>query len=218
MAIPRAYFTFLEQLAEHNDRAWFKAHEAAFRSDVEAPFLELVAAIAPGLARTCPSVRCDPARSGGSTMRIHRDIRFSRDKSPYKTYMGAMMLHRAQRRGAGMMGFFLRVGPEECLLGAGVHAPDAATLLRIRKEIASGGRTWVRLAAGMKGEMRKRVPPGFDPDHPFAEDLRRVEFFRTLPFTRKQALASDFPRTVLSAARKLEPMLAFLAKPLGLPW
>jgi uncharacterized protein (TIGR02453 family) len=218
MPITRSYFSFLEQLAEHNDRTWFKEREAAFRSDVQGPFLELVATIAPPFADAYPFIRCDPTRSGGSTLRIHRDIRFSKEKSPYKTHMAALLLHREQRRGAGMLGFFLRVGPDDSLFGAGVHAPDAAALARIRHEIAAGGRRWARLAPGMQGEARKRVPPGFGPDHPFAGDLRRVEFFKTLPFTRREVLARDFPSTVVEAARELSPMLAFLAKALGLPW
>jgi uncharacterized protein (DUF2461 family) len=132
--------------------------------------------------------------------------------------MAAMFLHRDARRGPGMLGYFLRLGPEECLLGAGVHAPDSAALARIRSAIAAGGRRWAQAAAGLQGEQRKRVPPGIDPAHPFAADLRRVEFFRTVPFTRRQALAADFPRTVAEAARGLEPLLAFLAPPLGLAW
>lgn len=218
MPITRAYFDFLETLALHNDRDWFREHESAFRSDVEAPFLALVAAIAPGMARLSPHVRCDPARSRGSTLRIHRDVRFSRDKSPYKTHMAALLLHRDQAKGAGMMGWFLRLGPDEMLLGAGVHAPDPASLGRIRRAIADGGKRWARVAAGVQGEALKRVPAGFAPDHPFADDLRRKEFYRIVPFTRREVLAPDFPRTVVAAARKLEPMLAFLARPLGLPW
>jgi len=218
MPVTRAYFDFLEQLAVHNDRDWFKAHEAAFRADVEGPFLALVGAIAPGFARLSPHVRCDPARSRGSTLRIHRDVRFSRDKAPYKTHMAALLLHRDQGKGAGMMGYFLRLGPEEMLLGAGVHAPDAASLGRIRLAIAEGGKRWSSVAAGIQGDALKRVPVGFPPDHPFADDLRRKEFHRTVPFTRPEVLSPDFPRTVVATARKLEPMLAFLARPLGLAW
>jgi uncharacterized protein (TIGR02453 family) len=218
MPIPRAYFAFLEDLAAHNDRAWFKAHEAAFRTDVRAPFLALLADVAPGIGRVCPHVRCDPAPSGGSTLRIHRDVRFSRDKSPYKTHMAALLLHRDRPKGAGMMGLYLRLGPDEMLLGAVVHAPDAASLARIRRAFAEGGRRWARVSEGMLGEQLKRVPPGFDPGHPFADDLRRKEFHRNLSYTRREVLDPGFPRTVVAAARKLEPLLAFLAGPLGLAW
>jgi uncharacterized protein (TIGR02453 family) len=218
MSIRPSFFAFLEELAEHNQREWFKAHEPIFRAEVEAPFLALVSALAPGLSRVAPHVRCDPARSGGSTLRIHRDIRFSRDKSPYKTHMSAMFLHRDAGRGPGMLGYFLRLGPEECLLGAGVHAPDGAALARIRAAIAGGGRRWARVSVGLQGEQRKRVPPGLPPDHPFVADLRRVEYFRTVPLSRREALSPDLPRTVIRAARALEPLLAFLAPPAGLPW
>jgi uncharacterized protein (TIGR02453 family) len=132
--------------------------------------------------------------------------------------MAALLLHRDQEKGAGMMGYFLRLGPDEMLVGAGVHAPDAASLARIRRAIADGGKRWARASAGVEGESLKRVPAGFPPDHPFADDLRRKEFHRVIPLTRREVLAPDFPRTVVAAARKLEPLLAFLAGPLGLPW
>jgi uncharacterized protein (TIGR02453 family) len=218
MTIPRGYFSFLEGLAAHNERPWFKAHEETFRKDVEGPFLDLVAAIAPGFSRACPRLRVDASRTRGSTLRIQRDVRFSRDQTPYKLHMTALFLHEDRPKGAGMLGMFLRLGVDEMLLGAGLHLPDAPTLRRVREAIAADTRTWRRVGAGVEGASLKRVPAPFPPDHPCADDLRRKEFYRTLPFTRREVLDPDFPRTVVATARKLEPFLGFLARGAGLRW
>jgi uncharacterized protein (DUF2461 family) len=132
--------------------------------------------------------------------------------------MTALFLHEGHPKGPGMLGMFLRLGPDEMLLGAGLHLPDGPTLRRVRDAIAADGRTWRRVSTGVTGDSLKRVPPPYPPDHPFADDLRRKEYYRTLPFTRREALAPAFPRTVIATARKLEPFLGFLARGAGLPW
>jgi uncharacterized protein (TIGR02453 family) len=142
MVISQRYFQFLDELATHNTSAWFNANRQRYVDDVEAPFLALLGAVSPDLATLCPHIRCDAQRSGGSMMRIHRGTRFSKDKAPFKDHMGAMLLHRAQKRGPGMMGFLLHLGPQECTLGAGVSMPDAKALAKIRTAIAAGGKRW----------------------------------------------------------------------------
>lgn len=83
---------------------------------------------------------------------------------------------------------------------------------------SSRGQTNGRRSAATQGDGLKKVPAGFPADHRFADDLKRKEFFRLVPFTKKQVLAADFPRTIEGAMRELEPMLGFFAKALKLPW
>jgi uncharacterized protein (TIGR02453 family) len=216
--ITRRTFTVLRALAADNTREWFQAHADEYRTDAEEPFLALLAALVPILERTCPQIQCTPKRSGGSMMRVHRDTRFSADKSPYRTSLGAMLLHRDQRRGPGMFGFVLHLSPTESYLGAGVASPDAASLLRIREAIVARSTAWARVRDGMQGATRVRVPAGFPADHQFAEDLRRVSYFRSIPFTQREVIGDGFPRVLTGAIRELTPLLAFLAPPLGLRW
>jgi uncharacterized protein (TIGR02453 family) len=216
--IPDGYFAFFDQLAKNNDRQWFKAHQMTFEQEVEGPFLALLDALRLPLAKVCPEIRCEPGRGGGTVMRIHRDTRFSKDKSPYKTHMSAMMLHRDQNRGPGMLGFFLQLGAGENLLGAGLSAPNSATLGRIRNGIVELGPRWSKLNQGLEGPSRKRMPPGFDAQHVHADDLKRLAFYKSVYFTRAEVIADEFPKRLLAAAKSLEPLLAFLAQSARLPW
>jgi uncharacterized protein (TIGR02453 family) len=212
MALPRDFLPFFVDLSAHNEKAWFDANRARYEASVKAPFAGLLQALEPALAKVTPQLSSTP-----SPMRINRDIRFSKDKSPYKTHASSMILHRTQKRGPGMLGFFLRVG-DECLLGGGVSAPDAAGLAAIRAGIVAKPNEWAKVCRDMQGDGLKKVPSAFPADHRFAEDLKRKEFFRLVPFTKKQVLAADFPKTIEGAMRELEPMLGFFAKALKLPW
>lgn len=218
MALTNRFFTFLSELELHNRRDWFEAHRADYEADVEAPLLALLAEIAPGLAEVAPRIRCVPARHRGSLMRIQRDTRFSADKTPYKTHMGAMMLHGTQTRGPGMLGYLLRVGLDGCYLGAGVAAPATPELAKLRQAIGRGGARWRAVRDGLEGDQRVRVPAPFPADHEFEGDLRRTSFLRTVPFTRKQVTGKAFGGTVVAAAGELAPFLRFLSRGLGLPW
>jgi uncharacterized protein (TIGR02453 family) len=212
MALPRDFLPFFVDLSAHNEKAWFDANRARYEASVKAPFALLLQALEPALAKVTPQLSSTP-----SPMRINRDIRFSKDKSPYKTHASSMILHRTQKRGPGMLGFFLRVG-DECLLGGGVSAPDATGLAAIWAAIVAKPNEWAKVCRDMQGDGLKKVPSAFPADHRFAEDLKRKEFFRLVPFTKKQVLAAEFPKTIEGAMRELEPMLGFFAKALKLPW
>lgn len=218
MALTNRFFTFLSELELHNRRDWFETHRADYEADVEAPLIALLEEITAGLADVAPRIRCVPSRHRGSLMRIQRDTRFSADKTPYKTHMGAMMLHGTQTRGPGMLGYLLRVGLDGCYFGAGVAAPAAPELAQLRQAIAKGGARWRKVREGIEGEQLVRVPAPFPRDHEFEADLRRKSFLRTVPFTRKQVTGKAFGATVVAAAADLAPFLGFLAKGLGLPW
>ncbi len=218
MNISNEYFRFLTELRRNNSREWFKSSQQRYQQQVEGPFLDLLVALAPKLAKCCPFVVCTPTRTGGSMMRIARDTRFSKDKAPYKTGLSAMMLHRDQTRGPGMLGYFLNIGLDETLLGAGVSSPEAEALFHIRTAIAGGKERWELLRPGLQGSALKRVPPGFDPSHRFSDDLKRKSFFRAVHFTKSQVTDASFPEAVIDAATQLKPLLGFFARGMGLSW
>ena len=92
-----ASFKFLRGLARHNDKAWFESHRQDYEAHVRQPFLRLITDLQPALASVSPHFRADPRTVGGSLFRIHRDARFSNDKSPYKPWQGARLFHERRR-------------------------------------------------------------------------------------------------------------------------
>lgn len=220
-----ALFDFFRDLRAHNDRAWFQANKARYERDVKTPALLFIEAVGPALHRISRHVVADPRPVGGSMFRINRDIRFSSDKSPYKTALGMSFGYAGSRHGGGP-GFYLHLEPGETFAGGGVHMPDTATLTRIRDAIVGDVRGWKRVVDAADfapmftyyGESQKRVPAGYPADHAFAEHLRRKSFTWHTSFTEAEACASDFMDRYVSACRTANPLMRFLAGALGVPW
>ena len=226
----RPWFTsrtlaFLRDLAKNNDRDWFAANKERYEEHVLDPALRFVADFAPRLERVSPRFVADPRRSGGSLFRIHRDTRFAKDKSPYKTFVGIRFGHDAGRDVHAPC-FYLHVEPKGSFAGMGIWRPDAPTLKRVRDALVADPAAWKRAAHGRKlrgrfelgGESLKRPPRGYDPDHPLARDLRRKDF------TAGAALADDVvtsPKVAAEVARAFQagaPLVRFLCDATGLPF
>ena len=125
------FFRFLRELRENNSRDWFQAQKARYQRDVRDPALRFIGDFAPALKEISPHFRADPRPVGGSLFRIHRDVRFSKDKSPYKTSVGIQFRHE-MGKDAHAPGFYLHLEPENVFLGAGSWRPDGPSLLKIR--------------------------------------------------------------------------------------
>lgn len=136
-----ALFDFLRELRENNDREWFKANRARYFSDVRDPMLEFIADFAAPLAEISPHFVADPRPNGGSLFRIYRDLRFSPDKTPYKTNVGAHFRHAAGRD-AHAPGFYLHLEPGMCFAGCGVWRPSGPAVRKIREAIHERQDAW----------------------------------------------------------------------------
>ena len=123
-----ALFDFLAELAENNNRDWFQANRERYENDVREPMIEFIADFAERLETISQHMVADPRRSGGSMFRIYRDTRFSRDKSPYKTNVGAHFRHEVGREVHGP-GFYLHLQPGHVFAAAGIWRPDSSTIL-----------------------------------------------------------------------------------------
>src|ERR1044072_1345885 len=110
----RDAFKFLRELRENNDRAWFAANKERYEKYVRQPALKFVSGFSPRLAKISPHLVADPRPVGGSLFRIHRDTRFSRDKSPYKTHLGVHFFHDTGKKAPSVPGFYLHIAPDEC--------------------------------------------------------------------------------------------------------
>jgi len=214
-------FKFLGELKRHNDREWFQANRDRYEAEVKLPVQGFISAFAGPLEGISRHFLADPRGNGGSMFRINRDIRFSPNKEPYKTNVGAQFRHRDCTRDAHSPGFYLHLEPGASFASAGSWHPDPAALQRIRERIAAHPRAWKALGeAGLAvgGEALKRVPAGFDPGHPCAEDLKLKDFYTHTALTDREVCAPDFLERFTAICRGNAPLVAFLAKALDLPW
>ena len=152
--------------------------------------------------------------------RIHRDTRFSRDKSPYKTHAAAHFRHRAGKD-VHALGFYLHLDPSGSFAGAGVWHPEAPTLKKIRDAIVSRPKAWeavLRKKIAVEGDPLTRPPQGYDPHHPFIEDLKRKDFVTMIPFTEAHVCNPRFLSDYVQACKAMSPLVEFLTKAVGLAW
>ncbi|MDP2821398.1 MAG: TIGR02453 family protein [Sulfuritalea sp.] len=179
----KATFNFLDELAANNERSWFEANKPRYEALVREPALDFIAAMAPALAKFAPHFRAEPRKMGGSLMRVFRDTRFSRDKSPYKTNIGIQFRHELGKD-VHAPGFYVHIATDECFFGAGCWHPEADALGRIRDLIAAKSERWLAVRDDRKfaalwtlaGDSLTRPPRGYAADHRAIEDLKRKDF------------------------------------------
>lgn len=217
-------FDFLQDLEVHNDRDWFQANRDRYEEDVRDPMLAFVADAQPRLATISKHLVADPRRSGGSMFRINRDVRFSADKSPYKTHTGAQFRHAAGRD-VHAPGLYLHLEPGNVGMGAGMWMPDNATLRRIRTHLDDNRAAWKRVrnaewfkAWDLHGASLKRAPRGWDPDHPLIEDLRRTSWALMRPATEEEATSEGFLDLFIERCAETKPFLRFLCRAIDVPF
>lgn len=218
----RDTIAFLTELASNNNRDWFQANKPRYEEAVREPALAFIDAMAPGLERISPHFVASSRRSGGSLMRIYRDMRFSPNKSPYKTNIGIQFRH-ALGKDVHAPGFYVNIEPGSCFFGAGIWRPDSEALGAIRKRIAESPAVWKRARDAktfaarftLRGEQLKRMPRGYDAEHPLADDLRRKDFIGVASYEIGDITESGYRDEVLSAFADAKPFMRFLCKAIG---
>ena len=218
-------FAFFNELKENNNREWFQNNKQRFEAQVREPLLRFVTDFGVRLAEISPHYIADARKSGGSLFRINRDVRFSADKSPYKTQAGVQFRHESGKD-VHAPGFYLHLEPGEIFAGVGIWRPDTKTLNKIRDSIVENPDKWRALVADqtfratftLGGESLKRAPKGYEPDHPLIEDLRRKDFIASTSFTEAEACAPNFIDRFAVTCRSAAPFMEFLTTAIGLPW
>ncbi|MBP7148759.1 MAG: DUF2461 domain-containing protein [Acidobacteria bacterium] len=213
----RTTFDFLAELTAHNERAWFEANKQRYETLVREPALKFIAAMRPHLARFAPSFRAEPLRVGGSLMRVHRDTRFSRDKTPYKTNVGIQFRH-ALGKDVHAPGFYVHLALDECFLAAGCWHPEPEALARIRAYVAARPARWFKARDDARftahwelaGDTLVRPPQGFAPDHPAIADLKRKDFVAVAGATRAQMLGPGLVKLARARFAEAMPLVKFL--------
>lgn len=214
-------FQFLRELAAHNDKDWFQTNKQRYEADVRQPVLRFVEDFATQLRSISKHFEADPRPVGGSMFRIHRDTRFSKDKSPYKTNVGAHFPHSTAGKDVHAPGFYLHLEPGGSMGGGGLWHPDGPAVKKVRDRIAGRPKDWKKiLDAGIPigGDALKRPPAGYAPEHPFIEDLKRKDFYSMTSFSEKDVCAPDFIGRYTQACRAAAPLVEFLTKAVEMPW
>lgn len=219
----RSLFQFLGELGLNNEREWFEANRERYEASVREPALDFIRALGPHMKKISPHIRVSDKKVGGSLMRVYRDTRFSKDKTPYKTNVGLHFRHEAGKD-VHAPGFYLHIEPDEVFLGVGMWHPDAPSLAAVRKSIVDDPKTWKRVRDGKKfneswalgGESLKRAPKGFDPDHPMIEDLRRKDFIASTQLKVGSVTKAGFLETVVDHFKAAKAFAAWQAKALDL--
>jgi uncharacterized protein (TIGR02453 family) len=218
-------FTFFRELRKNNNRDWFQANKKRYETHVREPLLQFITDFGIRLAEISPHYVADARRSGGSLFRIYRDVRFSKDKTPYKIAAGIQFRHESGKD-VHAPGFYLHLEPDNVFAGAGIWHPDTQTLTKIRDTIVENPSRWQHIISGeafqstykLEGDSLKRPPKGYDPDHPLIEDLKRKDFVAGKPFTEAEACAPDFIDCFAEACQEVAPLVEFLTRAVGLAW
>ena len=222
------YFTqdtiqFLNELSGNNNREWFEAHKQDYEKTVRTPALAFIADIADELAMISPHFLAVAKKVGGSLMRIHRDVRFGKDKRPYKTNIGIQFRHD-MGRDVHAPGYYLHVEPGNCFIGVGIWRPDAKALGKIRDAIVEDGEGWCNAGSGkdfrktfsFTGESLTNPPRGYAKDHPLIEDLKRKDFIVFREISDSQALSGQLLPRVIDQFHVATPYMRFLCNALEL--
>ncbi len=207
-------FDYLRQLRQNNNREWFHSHRKEYdrvKAGMEALIAELIGKI--GAFENFATLQVKECN-----YRIARDVRFSADKSPYKTWLAASFAEGGRK--ASRMDYYLHIQPDgESFLGGGMYAPTPEQLARYRQEVdynAAGlkailGNTDFAATFGEpEGTQLKTAPKGYAKDHPDIDLLRRTQLFFWHKFTDAEVLSADFGDRVTAACRVLKPFLDFM--------
>lgn len=214
---------FLRALSRNNERAWFEKNRVRYEDEVREPALAFIRAMARHVDAVSPHLTAKDRKVGGSLMRIHRDVRFSKDKRPYKTNLGIQFRHEAGKD-VHAPGLYFHVEPGTVFLGAGMWHPDAPALRGVRNAIVDDPRSWKRVRDGKKfrdawsleGDSLKRAPRGYPADHAMIEDLLRKDHIAVCRLDDDTVTRPDLVDFVGNRFRAAKGYMQFLAEAIDL--
>lgn len=215
---PKTCLPFLKQLAKNNDRAWFNDNKQRYEEAVRYPALNFIEAMGPKIHKNLSThFVAVPKKVGGSLMRVYRDTRFSKDKTPLKTNVGIQFRHELGKD-VHAPGFYVHIEPDNCFLGAGIWHPESKVLAQIRAFIVDNPRSWEAALKerGFKqnwelvGDSLKRPPRGFDAEHPLINDLKRKDFIALMNFPEEELLKPGFIDYVIRRYKQTASLVSYL--------
>ncbi|MDR2000053.1 MAG: DUF2461 domain-containing protein [Zoogloeaceae bacterium] len=221
----KATLNFLDELAANNDRVWFEANKPRYEALVREPALDFIAAMEPELAKFAPHFRAEPRKMGGSLMRVFRDTRFSRDKTPYKTNIGIQFRHELGKD-VHAPGFYLHIATDGCFFAAGCWHPEPDALGNIRDLIAADPKRWFKARDDraltqhweLSGDRLSRPPRGYAADHPAIEDIKYKDFVILAPLSFAEATKPTLVKLASARFAAAAPLMKFLCSALNVAY
>jgi len=205
---------FLSGLKRHNNRKWFEKHRAEYEAAKQI-FEEFVFDLIQSIGRFDSSItHIEPKHC---IFRIHRDVRFSKDKKPYKTNFGAAIAQGGRKSAAAS--YYIHIEPGASMLGGGVYRPEPDTLFAIRNAIAKEPKTLQRILSDKKfksyfgalwTETLSRPPKGFDPDHPAVDLLKYKSYVAVRSLKDNEILKKDCTRRIAEGFRIMKSFKKYL--------
>jgi uncharacterized protein (TIGR02453 family) len=206
---------FLKNLDQNNSKEWMQDHKSEYLIQKQA-FSDLVQHTIDELAVTDPRLRgLDPK---DCIFRINRDIRFSKDKTLYKTHFGAYMAPGGRK--SMLPGYYLHLQPgNKSILASGLYRPTGNLLSKVRQEIDYNGdglvaivesKSWKDTFGNLQGERLIKAPKGYTMDHPLIHYLQLKSYLAVRSFQDSETTAADFPHESVQVFKKMKPLVDFL--------
>jgi len=215
--ISQTTLQFLAELKENNNKEWFTANKPRYET-AKKEFEQFVDGLITRIASFDPSVAHFTAKD--CVFRIYRDVRFSADKSPYKSHLGAHVSAAAKRSEIHTRaGYYIHIEPGASMLAGGAYVPESQWLKAIRQEISYNleefkgilnAQDFKQFFGEIEGEKLKKVPADYSPDHPGIELLKHKSFLATHKPTDKQLVSHDFLDHCGRVFKALSPLDQFL--------
>lgn len=221
----RGVFDFLKELEQNNNKNWWEKNKDRYISVVREPARDFIVDAGERIAEISPKFIADTRTNGGSLMRPYRDMRFSNDKTPYKTNVGIQFRHE-QGRDVHAPGFYVHLQPGENFLGVGMWSPETKVARSLRRAINDDPATWKKVAhskaftdnwslGGHQKDHLKRVPTELDESHPYPDDLRLKTFTAGSRITQRVVTSSDFLDELIKRFKTASGYTRFLCEAIG---
>jgi uncharacterized protein (TIGR02453 family) len=216
---PKEALQFLRSIEKNNNREWFEKKKTVYEESVKGPMLALVEAVGQEMLDYAPDYITEPKKA---VFRIHRDVRFAKDKTPYKTNIAAGW-HRQNLNKNDSASFYMHLSSKELFIGAGIYMPPPEPMKLMRNHIAlhhaelreiladNQLRKWM---GGLQGESMTRLPQGFFPPHPAEDLLKRKMYIVWAELNPDLAYGTTLLHEVSSRFAAATPLVEFLNKPL----
>lgn len=218
------FWAFFSDLKQNNNREWFADNKERYKDRVVAPISAFISAIAPKLREISPHYNADPRPNKGSMFRIYRDVRFSKNKQPYKEHAATQFRHR-MGKDAHAPGFYVHLEAGNIRYGGGIWLPPSDALRKIRQRIVDNPGKWQAVIedktimeqfGGIRGDGLKRPPRDFDADAPHMEDLKRKSFFAMKGSDNSQiTTTAGFVDEVINTFEAATPLMYFISDAVG---
>jgi len=209
---------FLRDLKKNNNKPWFDANRSRYDASKK-DFEVFIQAVIDLFGKKDKSISLLKAKE--CLFRINRDVRFSKDKSPYKTNFGAS-INKGGRKAMNSAGYYIHLEPGQCFIGGGIYQPMPDELKKLRQEIDYSFKDFKKIIDSKKfkslyGELDKspefllsRVPKGYEPDNPAAEYLRMKSYIAMVEIKDEELTSQDLIKKTVTAFETLQPLIQFI--------